>query len=143
MGTRIVTVIYGDEPVRMDCEACGLGFEKPQGVIKEYKFTPKAELFVIAEVCSLYSGRWSVRSTTGHTSDFNELCETEEAALAVSGLKCAEQEESNMRSRMHKRNSAKRATWTVRYHKQCIADLERQLAWHTARITAGKVTKEI
>ena len=141
-GARVVTVIYGDEHVSVDCEACGLGLEGSPGTVTEYDFTPHAEAFTIESVVGLYGGRWDVRSTTGQTSGFNDLCKTEDAALVVSVLKCAEQEEANMRTRMHKRNSAKRATWTVRYHRQCIADLERQLAWHTARINAGKVKKE-
>jgi ribosomal protein S27E len=141
-GTRIVAIVYGDEHVSVDCEACGKGFEGPQGTITEYDFTPKAERFVIASVDSLYNGRWSVRSETGQTSNFDELCETEEAALAISAVKCAEQHESNMRSRMHGRSRAANATWSVSYHKKCIVDLERQLAWHTARINAGKVKKE-
>jgi len=141
-GSCVVTIIYGDEHVSVDCEACGLGYQGSQGIIKEYDLTPNAEPFTIDGVDSLYNGKWTVRSTTGATSDFNDLYKTEAEALAVSAVKCAEQEESNMRSRMHKKNSTKRSTWTVSYHKKCISDLERQITWHTSRINAGKVKKE-
>jgi hypothetical protein len=138
-GTGIVIVLYGgEERVAVDCEGCGLGFDldHARGYVDEWEFEPAAELFVIAEVVSLYNGRWSVRSTTGATNDFDALLKTEHEALVVSKTRCIEQHERNMQSRQHKRGSAKRATWTAIYHKNCIKDLERQIAWHTARVNA-------
>jgi hypothetical protein len=69
-------------------------------------------------------------------ADLDDLRNTEAEALIVSQTRCAEQHERNMKSRMHKRRSVKGATWAAMYHKKCIADLERQVAWHTARINA-------
>jgi ribosomal protein S27E len=141
-GTKVITITYGDEQVSVDCEACGLGFEGPKGTVTEYEFTPAAEEFTVARPVGLYGDRWSVKATDGRTADFEILCETEAAALAMSAAKCAEQHELNMQSRLHSRSRAKHASWTVRYHRKCIADLEQQIAWHTARINAGKVKKE-
>ena len=140
-GTRVITITYGDEQVSVDCEACGLGFDGPKGTIAEYDFAPHAEKFTVAGAAGLYGDRWSVKATDGRIADFDNLCETEVAALAVSAVKCAAQHESNMQSRQHRRSSAKRASWTVRYHKGCIADLEQQIAWHTARINSKPESK--
>jgi len=141
-GTRIVTIIYGDEHVSVDCDGCAAGFEGSKGTVMEYDFTPVAEEFTVEGPTGLYGNCWSVKSTDGRTAEFNDLCETKAAALAVSAVKCADQHEQNMQSRLHARGRAKHSTWAISYHKKCIVDLERQLAWHTAQINAGKVKKE-
>jgi ribosomal protein S27E len=140
-GTRIITITYGDELVSVDCEACGTAYDKPKGTVTEYDFTPAAETFTVEAAVGLYGSRWTVRSTANQTAEFDGLCETEAAALAVSAVKCAAQHESNMQSRQHKRSNAKHTSWTVSYHKKCIADLEQQIAWHTARINAKPESK--
>ena len=71
---------------------------------------------------------------------FSSLCRTEAEALAVSTTECATQAEENMRRRQHHRGRVSRATWSVQYHRANIKDLERQLAWHRAKIDAKKVT---
>jgi hypothetical protein len=141
-GTKVVELIYGDgEHVLVDCEACGLGFEGSRGYIHEYDLTPAATQFTIKAVTGLYDGRWQLLSTAGESSEFGELCGTEDEALAVSRVKCARAHERNMQSHMHSRSRAKHSTWTVQYHKKCIAGLEEQLTWHKDRINAKKVTR--
>lgn len=140
-GERVVTVIYGgDERVQVDCEACGLGFNNSRGIVEEYDLTPAAEPFVIVAVDSLYDDKWRVRSTAGHVTDFHLLRATEAEALADSTRLCEAQHERNMQSRQHKRKSMARATWSIKYHRDNIKDLERQISWHTARINAKRVT---
>ena len=75
-------------------------------------------------------------ATDGSEHYFHDLCPTEAEALAVSEQKCAEFHESNMQSTMHRRRSAKSLTHSVNSHRKQIADLERQIAWHRAKIEA-------
>lgn len=134
-GARAVTVVLGDgERVGVLCEACGKGFDGPRGIIQEWEYAPAAARFEIARVRSMHDDRWSVESTTGGYADFNELVDTESEALAISTRKCAEQFESNMRSRQRKRKDVANATWSIRYHREQIADLQRQIRWHESRL---------
>lgn len=136
-GTGVVVVLYGgDERVPVECEACGLGFEQARGFIEEYDLTPAVTPVVLVGVVSLHDGRWSVRANDGTTYDFHDLFATEDAARQASVTQCAAAHERNMQSHQHKRQSAKRATWTAFYHRKQIADLKRQLAWHEARLSA-------
>ena len=136
-GARAVTVILGSgERVGVACDACGLGFDGARGVIKEWEYDPHTEPFEIAAVRSMRDGRWTLVSTTGTERQFDELCATEADALAVSTLKCAEIYERNMQTRQHKRAGVQRHTWSIQYHRKQIKDLERQIAWHTGKITA-------
>lgn len=135
-GSLVVTVVLGnDERIGVPCEACGKGFGGPQGTIEEYEHAPGAKPFVIAAVKSLWDHRWTVESEDGQSRNFDELCATEAEALAVSVKRMAEQHERNMQSRQHRRKNTKEATWSIRYHREQIKDLERQIAWHQSRIT--------
>jgi len=128
----IVTLGNGEE-FAVQCEGCGLGFNGPQGTIQQYQYEPSAIHFEIARVESMHDTRWRVSSVTGGSANYNELVETEEEALAISRQKCADQQEDNMRSLQRTRAGAQRLTWSVRYHNDKIADLERQLEWHLAK----------
>ena len=138
-GEKVVTVIIGqDERLMVECDACGLGYEHPRGVIEEWVSDPGAAEFVIEAVESFMRGEWTVRSTTKERHSFASLCRTESEALAVSVAACATQAEENMRRRQHHRGRVSKATWSVQYHRAMIKDLERQLAWHRAKIDAKK-----
>lgn len=137
-GQRFVTLILGDgEHVRIPCEGCGIGFDGPRGVVKEYTYTPTVRAFVIAAVVRFDedSGRqrWTLRADDGSVADFGDLRAIESEAMAVAEANAKAQYERNMESRVRKKKD-KRGGWTVLYHRQCIADLERQLAWHRAKV---------
>ena len=133
-GTMAVVVLCGDERFAVPCEGCGLGFNGPQGTITEYDHSPAAVAFTIAEVTSMHQGRWSLCSSTGDHAQFDDLYATEAEAMAASVVTCAENHERNMQTRQYRRKNAKQATWSVRYHRDQIKELERQIAWHQSRL---------
>ena len=141
-GQLAVTVVLGDgERVGVPCEACGKGFDGPQGTIEVWEHTPSARRFVIDRVKSMWDDRWTVESEDGQTRDFSELHETEAEAFAVAVEHVRMQHERNMRTYQRRRRDVANATWSIRYHREQIKDLERQIAWHTGRITAGPTTE--
>lgn len=138
-GKLAVVVELGDgERIGVPCEACGKGFEGPRGTIQEWAHTAGADEFVIADVKSMHHGRWWLVSTTGVEAAFEDLRASEAEALAESARRCAEQHESNMRSRQYKRKATKDASWSIQYHRKCIEDLELQIAWHRGRLLLKK-----
>ena len=136
-GTKVVTVLAGEEKFVVDCDGCGLGYQGPQGVVSVYHYDPHAELFTIERVVRLDDAGWSVESTGGKHARFCDLCATEEEALGVSKAAYLAQEEHNMRQRHHRRKGVSTATWTVRYHTDAIKKLERELAYHRGKLTAA------
>lgn len=139
-GTLAVIVEMGDgERVGVPCEACGKGYQGPQGFVEEWEYTPSARKFVVAGVKSMHDTRWWLVSEDGQERGFHELYPTEAEALAVSQQQSAEHHERNMQTRQRKRKDTKEATWSVRYHRDNIKDLERQIAWHQSRISAKRV----
>ena len=135
-GQKYVTVTLGNgEQYTVECECCGLGYRGPQGVITEYDVTPEAESFKIASVESWQDGKWRVADPTGRTAYFDTLYRTEAEALAASEKRAVDLEDSNMESRRQKKYG-KVSSWKIQYHKKQIADFERQIAWHAAKIAA-------
>ena len=134
-GQLAVTVILGSgERVGVPCDGCGHGYDGPRGVIEEWQSHPRAIPFEIAELVSLYNERWKVRSTTGAEAEMSNLYATEAEALAVAVQRAIEHNERNMQMRQHKRGRVQKHAWSILYHRGCIKDLERQIAWHTNRI---------
>lgn len=134
-GQRSVVVTLGNgEQFTVPCDGCGLGFNGPQGTVQQYEYEPLAIRFEIARVESMHDTRWWVGSVAGGSSSYADLVETKEEALAISQQKCIDQQEANMRSLQRTRSGAQRLTWSVRYHREKIADLENQLAWHRAKV---------
>ena len=138
-GRKTVTVLIGDdEAVRVACDACGLGYEGPQGTITEWSWTPGAVPFVISGIAVLRGEEWTVRASDERCEEFLALYRTEAEALAESLKRCDENTANNMRRRYHWKKGLSKAAWTVRYHQGQIRDLERQLAWHRSRISVSR-----
>lgn len=134
-GSLAVTVILGSgEKVGVPCDACGLGLSGPRGFIHEYQQTPGVVPFTIDRVLGFRGDEWTVASTDGAEVYFAHLFTSEADALAESERLVAEHHERNMRTRQHTRSTVQRTTWSVRYHREQIAELERQILWHKAKV---------
>ena len=121
----------------LPCEACSTGLgSSARGEIEQWLYMPGAVLFEIAEIRSMYGGRWTLRSTTGVDHEYHDLYQTEAEALSVSTQRAHEQYERAMQSMQYKKGNAKRVSWSVLYHQQKIKDLERQIAWHRGALGA-------
>jgi hypothetical protein len=136
-GTKVVTVLAGAERFVVECDACGLGYQGPQGTVGVWRYEPHAAPFIIASVTRLDAEGWTVKSTAGEQARFKTLCATEGDALAASKAACIAQEEHNMRQRNHRRKGVSKTTWTVRYHSDAIKKLERELAYHRSKLNAS------
>ncbi len=137
-GHRAITVTLGDsEQVRVTCEACALGCDGPRGYVAEHRYEPGATKVTILAVESMRDGKWRVSTDDGTSHDFDQLRTTESDALAVSAERCAECWERVMESHCRKREVGN-VGWTVRYHRQQIAELKKKMAWHEAKVQAAK-----
>lgn len=134
----VVVELGNGERVGVPCEGCGIGFVGPRGFVEEWRYEASARPFVIASVESMSSrseSDWVVRSEDGTTYNFANLCATEAEAIGKAREAAEREMERQCDTRQHKRGAElKRAPWSVRYHRKEIANLERKLAWHKAKI---------
>lgn len=121
----------------VQCEACGKGYEGPQGVEAHWEVSTGASKVTITGLDRM-DGDHVIVQVAGinrRTYEFSELYKTEAEALAESERYQAEFREQNTRS-AEARNTHRRAetAWTVRYHNQCIKDYETKIAWHRSKV---------
>ena len=136
-GQLYVTVVTGSgEQVKVSCDACGLGYDGPRGWITEYSYEPFVERFEIAAVDSFHNDEWTVRSTGGSIASFKSLFMTEaEARIKAEQYMQALIDDNMRRSATSNKMLLKKKTWTVRYHEDCIRELQRKIEWHRGKVS--------
>lgn len=138
-GNKCVTIILGTgEHLDVPCEACGIGFHVSRGFIEEYQYTPRTVPFTLASIEGYAYDEWTLKSELGEQSYGSSLFEHEADALAAAHKQADEQQANNARAYSQTKSSAKKMTWSVRYHRSCIKDLERKIAYHNGAIAAQK-----
>jgi hypothetical protein len=136
---RVVVILGSGEQVSVDCDGCGLGYQGPQGQILEYEHEPIAQPFVVASVERYREpDEWYLHSTTNQSSYFKDLRATEAEALTDAAKRAESFALQQMDRRGYRKSGLKKAAWTVRYHRECIKEYERKIAWHRAHIEVAK-----
>lgn len=143
-GAKVVTIILGnDERVTVECDGCGIGYESPRGFVNSSVWDAAVHPFTVESVTSMYGDDWYLKSKEGDTSNWKTLCETEAEALEESRHHIQKMIDENMRrSATSNKQKLKTKTWHVRYHEDCIRELERKIAWHRAKVSERKPTPE-
>lgn len=138
-GNKCVTIILGTgEHLEVPCESCGLGFHISRGFIEVYQYTPRTIAFTLASIEGYAYEEWDLKSDKGEMTRGSALFEHEADALAASQKQAAEHQERNARTYSQTKASAKKMTWSIRYHRECIKDLEQKIAYHAGKIAAQK-----
>ncbi len=140
-GNSWFTVILGSgEQLQVECDGCGHGYDGPRGYITEYEHEPKAKKVVIDRVSSMPTGgrdEWRFYSLDGGYYYESDLFTSEADAMASAQKNAAEQRERSMETYQRKKKNTKHAGWSIRYHREQIADMQRRIAWHESKINAG------
>lgn len=135
-GKLAVTLELGNgERVSIQCDACGLGFEGPQGRVREYRAASGVRAAVVDGV-QVQNNGWRIIVAHAGSEIWGEtVFATEAEAEARRVVMHAEVEKDAehrcMQQREYKR---KKPTWLVRYHREQIKRAEKDLAWHRAKL---------
>jgi hypothetical protein len=125
------------ERVTVECEACGLGLDGPRGFINEPCAGSVVRAFVVAGFVQ-DGEEWRVleQSNRGNYRWGVEAFGTEAEAEARRAVLYAEVvEDAAYRSLRKDEYLRKKPTWLVRYHRDAIRQAERDLAWHTRKLS--------
>ncbi len=141
-GTGLLHVTLGNgETFAIECTNCVSSdwSRKPTGYMKRYNYEKKAEYSTITGVnitgngvgytISVNGGMYTIRTP-------EEISDTEEGALLYAS-KLAEEAEVAATDRFNrcKENGKRTWAWNVSYHRKCIKEAERQLAYHKAKLS--------
>lgn len=140
-GKRYLTVIKGDgEQVTIDCAGCASGYDPPKGFVTYWKWAVDVELVTIDRVeitpkgvtygFSGFRGRYS--------ADEERLFNTKEEATAKAQL-ISEEHNAEEIAKIHRKEKHNHTwSWNACYHRRCIKDAEKQLAYHTEKLNVAK-----
>lgn len=138
-GKKSVTLILGSgENVPVECDACARGYEGPTGYV-EARLPCSGVYELRVTGMEFADGVWVFR--VGHDTrkefEIYSTYATADACRSSMHEQEAKRAEQNYESRF--RNSQGKLSWTVRYHRSQIKDLERQLSWHRNKLSERKV----
>lgn len=139
-GDCFVQLILGNgETETIECSGCGHGYEGPRGVVTRSTASSRVRQGTITGVSRGHFGdgwRYEVGGYGAEVEHIFRTAEEAEAKRAEMFDEAVRQAQENFDAQMqHKKKSH---AWSVRYHKDCIKDAERKIAWHTARLARSE-----
>jgi len=133
---RIRMITHDDITHSIEC-GCGHGYDKPSGKITIHQSVVEADHRMITEVCQTKDGFEYVLGCTIVKDCSVFLNEADALAHGEKQRKeyIAEQE----RKIFSKEKDTRTWAWNVRYHRSEIKRLEKNIAYHTAKLNAANL----
>lgn len=145
-GRRALRVILGDDSeVVIDCQGCSLGYNPPRGHINVDVYEAEPDTLLIdrvelqqvnGEVVALYSGEG--RYHAKESDLFTTEVEARERAKALA----IEHSETAAQNLKRKEKDTHTWAWNVTYHRRCIKQATRDLAYHTSKLEVALVKRK-
>ncbi len=140
----VILELGNGERVTVECDGCGKGFEGAQGTVNEPCAGSRVDAVtvtgfrLIGDQWRILAGdhgeiRWGVEAFA--TLDEAEV---ERERLFAEEVKTAADRAYSMAQ--HKRKSV---TWHVRYHRDCLARAERDMAYHTQKLSDALARRRV
>lgn len=141
-GKLTCTLTLGNgESTPVECEFCGKGYDGPKGVVEKYGARSSVIESTVTGMSrdKFFDEGWCVNGTAGvseRLSAGNVFTTREEAESrrVVLHAQAEQQAQQNFESQFKKAKN--HTTWSVGYHRKCLADLERQSEWHRSKLAA-------
>lgn len=140
-GKKFLTVILGDDSrVTIDCAGCSSGYQPPRGLVKVYERKPEPRSRIISGMD--IRGK-DVTYHVGSSSSYRTYSEdvvfsTEGEALVRAQALAKEQEEDDLKRILQKEKDTRTWSWNATYHRRCLRDAKKQLAYHEEKLAAAK-----
>lgn len=138
-GKLKVTLILGNgEREDVECEACGKGFRGPTGTVTRWEAFSAVRPAQVTSI-SLEDGEWKVRCGHWSCDELFATAEEAEERRKVLHAECSEHAQRMFEQNL--KSKKKSHAWNVRYHRECIARLEREKEHHEKRLCRLKAER--
>lgn len=142
-GTGRLRVIFHDETqVSIECRNCAAGYDAPTGRIVIYQLEVKARRAIICGFENAHGNiRWHVDgSECSYRIIDDENAFSTEAEAVEWAKQREEQYEAEQRAKVFTKEKDTRTwAWNASYHRKCIKEAEKNIAYHTAKLNAAVV----
>jgi hypothetical protein len=133
----VVLILGSGEPVPVECQGCSRGIGEPRGVVVQHTAMSGVRSGAVTGL-TYERDDWHIVVGEDHVRVSDDVLFLEEgpaeARRAVLQAEAEAQAQRNFESQF--KTKRKDHGWTVRYHRERIADLRRQLAWHEGKLAA-------
>lgn len=140
-GTGRLRVTFHDETqVSIECRNCSQGYDPPTGEVVIYQGEAKARKAVVCGFENAYAKvRWHIDGHGGgyRIVDDEAAFATEEEAIAWAFLKSGEYEKEQRSKILSKEKDARTWAWNASYHRRCIRDAEKTIAYHRDKLSVA------
>ncbi len=138
-GTARVRVMLPDDTiVSIECEGCRHGYSGSDGRIHVYDRRPVARLVNILGL-EMRDGKTEWQTSDSYRVGEEDLFDTEVEAMTRARAIAADHDREERDRVNRKEKPLKSWAWHAHYHRSCIKEAERQIAYHTARLNVAKV----
>lgn len=146
---RLIVILGDDSKLDIPCEGCswsdqdGWGYHEPypHGYCRIYEWQCKVEEVIINRV-EINVDKVEYGFNGNYRMDEDRAFLTEEEAVKKSQELIEEQNREELAKLYKKEKPTKTWAWNLSYHRKRIKDAERDIAYHTAKLNAGKVIKK-
>jgi hypothetical protein len=145
-GRRALVVILGDDSrVTIDCSTCAAGYEPPRGFIRNDATSADAEYVQITKIemetnngvpVTLYSGVGFYR-----IAEDDLYTDVDKAQARAETLALERQQEQSERAK-RKEKDTRTWAWHVTYHRRCVKQAEKDLAYHTSKLAVALLKRK-
>lgn len=142
-GTGRIRVIFHDETiVSIDCGECAVGYNPPTGRVKVYDRVARAELTIVTGLEIKPDGVTYHLGGNGswyRTAPEDEVCATEEEALAKAAEIAAKFDADERAKIQTKDHPTHTWAWNASYHRKMVKQAQRDLEYHTKKLNAANL----
>ena len=143
-GDKYITIVYQGETYTIDCPGCERGYLGSTGVREKYTYAVATKEGTIEGVERRHSEpyEFEYRLRAGSSSYWilkeSDVFLTKEEAEARAEVLRQERETAEANRVLQKHKPDRSWAWNVKYHKENIARLQKDLEYHTLKLNAAK-----
>jgi hypothetical protein len=144
LGQKYLTLIMGDgSEVSVDCENCKRGWRSPYGKVEYYEFAADVSYATIKKV-EIEKDKIRYTFTDNYVCDSDKVFGLEKDARAKADELAKAKTEEKKRDMQQKDKPSHNWAWHASYHRRCIANAERDLAYHKKKLdVASRRTEKL
>ena len=141
---RIRCIMHDDTEVSIECGRCRSGYDAPSGRVGYYKRNPRAESAVITgmnieTVRGVTETEYVLQAEYTQRMKSDRIALSYEDAMAKAEAIAAKENAEEIERIAKKEKDTRTWAWNASYHRKCIKDAEKQIAYHTKKLDVAAI----
>lgn len=130
--------LFDGTELSVECAGCTRGYHGPQGRLYLWARKPRASSVEIIGM-EVEAGKITYRTSGSVMTDEANLFLNQEDAVACAQEIAAQHDSDDLARALNKEKPTRSWSWHVHYHRRCIRDAEKQIAYHAGKLNVAKL----